>query len=140
MSNEQVETPAEFCEWLVSMNALSNVGSRRLVTLSNIIERADLALRAATPTPQVVDSTCTCPSGDGSLRWPCPQHPPTPDVDVLAEVRAAMSTFRTEMEEHHYQYAGSGGGPAFDVSSEAVEIAQAHGIRMNAILDGEPTQ
>jgi len=20
--------------------------------------------------------TCTCPSGDGSLRWPCPQHPP----------------------------------------------------------------
>ncbi len=19
---------------------------------------------------------CTCPSGDGSLRWPCPQHPP----------------------------------------------------------------
>ena len=65
---------------------------------------------------------------------------PTPDVDVLAEVRAAMSTFRTEMEEHHYQYAGSGGGPAFDVSSEAVEIAQAHGIRMNAILDGEPTQ
>lgn len=19
---------------------------------------------------------CTCPSGDGSLRWPCPQHAP----------------------------------------------------------------
>lgn len=19
---------------------------------------------------------CTCPSGDGSLRWPCPVHPP----------------------------------------------------------------
>lgn len=19
---------------------------------------------------------CTCPSGDGSLRWPCPRHPP----------------------------------------------------------------
>lgn len=19
---------------------------------------------------------CTCPTGDGSLRWPCPQHPP----------------------------------------------------------------
>ncbi|WVX89597.1 hypothetical protein SEA_NIFFLER_2 [Microbacterium phage Niffler] len=25
---------------------------------------------------------CTCPSGDGSLRWPCPEHPP-------AEARAA---------------------------------------------------
>ena len=45
-------------------------------------------IAAMTPTPQVVDSTCTCPSGDGSLRWPCPQHPPTPDVGVLAEVRA----------------------------------------------------
>lgn len=21
-------------------------------------------------------ATCTCPSGDGSLRWPCPTHPP----------------------------------------------------------------
>jgi hypothetical protein len=21
--------------------------------------------------------TCTCPSGDGSLRWPCPKHPPS---------------------------------------------------------------
>lgn len=21
-------------------------------------------------------SACTCPSGDGSLRWPCPVHPP----------------------------------------------------------------
>ena len=20
---------------------------------------------------------CTCPSGDGSLRWPCPVHPPS---------------------------------------------------------------
>jgi len=94
MSNEQVETPAEFCEWLVSMNALSNVGSRGLVTLSNIIERADLVLRAANHAPQVVDSTCTCPSGDGSLRWPCPQHPPTPQADVLAEVRAADKTWR----------------------------------------------
>ena len=27
-----------------------------------------------TPTPP----NCTCPSGDGSLRWPCPAHPPTP--------------------------------------------------------------
>ena len=24
------------------------------------------------------EPTCTCPSGDGSLRWPCPVHPPTP--------------------------------------------------------------
>lgn len=23
------------------------------------------------------EQACTCPSGDGSLRWPCPVHPPT---------------------------------------------------------------
>ncbi|WP_434627526.1 DNA adenine methylase [Chromobacterium sp. CV08] len=22
------------------------------------------------------NTVCTCPSGDGSLRWPCPRHPP----------------------------------------------------------------
>jgi hypothetical protein len=37
---------------------------------------------------------CTCPSGDGSLRWPCPQHPPcgvTPPADdrVSEILRAA---------------------------------------------------
>lgn len=24
---------------------------------------------------------CTCPSGDGSLRWPCPAHPPEAQPD-----------------------------------------------------------
>ena len=44
----------------------------------------------SSPTPQVVDSTCTCPSGDGSLRWPCPQHPPTPHVVETVEGRDAI--------------------------------------------------
>lgn len=30
---------------------------------------------AKAPQPQDV-ACCTCPSGDGSLRWPCPKHPP----------------------------------------------------------------
>lgn len=29
---------------------------------------------------------CTCPSGDGSLRWPCPQHPPLHTEFKLADV------------------------------------------------------
>ena len=32
------------------------------------------AMLAAAPKPD--PATCTCPSGDGSLRWPCPTHPP----------------------------------------------------------------
>lgn len=32
--------------------------------------------RRPAPYPITTTKTCTCPSGDGSLRWPCPQHPP----------------------------------------------------------------
>lgn len=28
--------------------------------------------------PDEPSEECTCPSGDGSLRWPCPTHPPAP--------------------------------------------------------------
>lgn len=28
----------------------------------------------AAPQPAMVAPVCTCPSGDGSLRWPCPVH------------------------------------------------------------------
>ncbi|MGE6031325.1 hypothetical protein, partial [Klebsiella pneumoniae] len=39
---------------------------------------------------------CTCPSGDGSLRWPCPVHPgnspaiPDSARDALEKALAAM--------------------------------------------------
>lgn len=36
------------------------------------------ALAAAAP-----EARCTCPSGDGSLRWPCPDHPPRHQVDAV---------------------------------------------------------
>jgi hypothetical protein len=28
-----------------------------------------------------ITADCSCPSGDGSLRWPCKQHPPAPTTD-----------------------------------------------------------
>lgn len=31
-----------------------------------------------TPLYRHPPKVCTCPSGDGSLRWPCPVHPPEP--------------------------------------------------------------
>lgn len=37
---------------------------------------------------------CTCPSGDGSLRWPCPAHPPGPAFGRHAE--GADVAFQTE--------------------------------------------
>ncbi|MCW9471288.1 hypothetical protein ORL24_11065 [Klebsiella grimontii] len=35
------------------------------------------------------DPVCTCPSGDGSLRWPCPSHPDNSPVITGSEQRIA---------------------------------------------------
>ena len=38
---------------------------------------------------------CSCPTGDGSLRWPCPEHPPTPArVPEQGEASAAIERVR----------------------------------------------
>lgn len=41
-----------------------------------------MAMIAAAPEPPK-PAQCTCPSGDGSLRWPCPVHPPG-EIDQTA--------------------------------------------------------
>jgi hypothetical protein len=51
-------------------------------------ENMRLALIAALRAQPAGGGSCTCPSGDGSLRWPCPQHPPAPSAGVS--------------EAHHY--------------------------------------
>ncbi|WP_114153831.1 hypothetical protein [Chromobacterium haemolyticum] len=43
----------------------------RLGTYCPSGELLDAAIDAVIQPPR-----CTCPSGDGSLRWPCPRHPP----------------------------------------------------------------
>ncbi|MER0833934.1 hypothetical protein AAA528_16910 [Pseudomonas aeruginosa] len=55
---------------------------------------------------------CTCPSGDGSLRWPCPKHPAVEQADVAAKLtfingRPAMCGCQVEYS--------SGGGEYSDV-------------------------
>lgn len=41
-------------------------------------------------------TNCTCPSGDGSLRWPCPIHPPT-QADALDEILRALDLARGQV-------------------------------------------
>jgi hypothetical protein len=43
-----------------------------------INQRLTAALSA--PQPTELTQVCTCPSGDGSLLWPCPTHPPEQPV------------------------------------------------------------
>lgn len=46
-------------------------------------------------------ATCTCPSGDGSLRWPCPQHPPTrDDPQQVAEGVRVTEAMAVELLEY----------------------------------------
>ncbi|WP_314435820.1 Lar family restriction alleviation protein [Massilia timonae] len=46
--------------------------------------------RATPPSPSTAPTKCTCPSGLGSLSWPCPEHPPStaPEVDERAAFEA----------------------------------------------------
>lgn len=41
------------------------------------MELADKMIREGwVVAPPKNEATCTCPTGDGSLRWPCKVHPP----------------------------------------------------------------
>ncbi|WP_288875139.1 DUF551 domain-containing protein [uncultured Kosakonia sp.] len=59
---------------------LEKSGCAYLFTVNPITPNADprrvIKLYTAPPAPVLVPKTCTCSSGDGSLRWPCPAHPP----------------------------------------------------------------
>lgn len=52
---------------------------------------------------------CTCPSGDGSLRWPCPKHPAVDQADVAAKLtfingRPAMCGCQVEYSDGGGEY------------------------------------
>lgn len=38
-----------------------------------------------------LNTKCTCPSGDGSLRWPCPKHPPAAAQEAVGARNALMA-------------------------------------------------
>ncbi|WP_065962414.1 hypothetical protein [Curtobacterium sp. UCD-KPL2560] len=57
-----------------------------LVPLTLLIERLDALL----------SQPCTCPSGDGSLRWPCPTHLPTAQVPTREEIALTIEAIHDE--------------------------------------------
>ncbi|MGZ7901480.1 hypothetical protein ACXR8V_09555 [Pseudomonas aeruginosa] len=50
---------------------------------------------------------CTCPSGDGSLRWPCPAHPAVEQAG--GDERAAFEQWLEQHMSHHFS-------PEFDLA------------------------
>ncbi|MBF3885791.1 hypothetical protein ISG07_20595 [Burkholderia pseudomallei] len=60
------------------------------------------ALLDSTQQPSEESKECTCPSGDGSLRRPCPVHPPTrTSVDLADDVKRDAERYRTHIK---YEY------------------------------------
>lgn len=43
---------------------------------------------AAAPVPPQAEKRCSCPSGDGSLAWPCQRHPPQVDAQPVMRLVA----------------------------------------------------
>ncbi len=83
-SEEQIERAAK---------AYLNGGIYTLESDGEHHARMRAALTAAGVAPQELTEECTCPSGNGSLRWPCPSHPPAPSPDrenLIAEAQKAV--------------------------------------------------
>lgn len=66
-----------------------------------------------------MSKTCTCPSGDGSLRHPCPSHPPIcaeikPDTSLYTDMPSRLRATALVSEAHtagkETQYSGRGKG------------------------------
>ncbi|WP_370447911.1 DUF551 domain-containing protein [Klebsiella quasipneumoniae] len=55
---------------------------------------------AANAQPAPVAPACTCPSGDGSLRWPCPVHPGNSSAHVVDRPVAWHHTAKSKEENH----------------------------------------
>lgn len=95
-TEEQIERAAEALaawdgfEWsgdwegTVSRDAYRNGATRALSAAAGVA-------------PQEPSEECTCPSGDGSLRWPCPSHPPAPqEPKWMRDNRQARGGFMAE--------------------------------------------
>ncbi len=71
------------------------------------------------------DPTCTCPSGDGSLRWPCPKHPApsAPGIDLKA-FREPVAFWFEHLVTHPY------------TETNAARLREAK--RLLALIDASP--
>ncbi|WP_192903321.1 hypothetical protein [Burkholderia thailandensis] len=89
---------------LIAFNTTEHAGKDRDDAL-NAAHRATIDFAPQPPAQQVSSAgACTCPSGDGSLRWPCPIHPET--AAEKAEPRAEEMDDKRDAERYrsHVRY------------------------------------
>ena len=59
---------------------------------------------------------CTCPSGDGSLRWPCPDHPPEPVTAATVPDDTKRLDWLDAQNKRLNEYYGTSYGWKFDAN------------------------
>ncbi len=113
---------------------------------------ADLRARWLPPDAgQASAAACTCPSGDGSLRWPCPVHAMAlvaPDgwPKLTAPARVGNGTFGTGISTHRvveaamraFQFAGDCRDLTTEQAREAERNRRAIWDKLNGPLSGKP--
>lgn len=82
--------------------------------------------------------TCSCPTGDGSLSWPCQTHPPeSPRLLTPLEAEAVLSIRQLEAQAHRL---GKVLGSMADVDQHAVERAMIALHRATAQMESAVTR
>lgn len=81
--------PDDIAEGLERAAKDLRAGRRLSLTVADLLDQARAHILRPLPPRKIptADSRCTCPSGGGSLRWPCPAYPSTaepPSIDTMA--------------------------------------------------------
>jgi hypothetical protein len=103
--------------WLNSdPNCVDTLHRQLVATLADRLEGSIFPVRGVNIRQWLSSGICTCPSGDGSLRWPCPSHLPlvipidqvfqvSPSAcDVIAERRRQIEQ-KDYLPEHDDEHA-----------------------------------
>lgn len=81
---------------------------------------------------------CTCPSGDGSLRWPCPVHPG--NSPTQSDCCPAKNSVSPEQNGVSPEQGGNSPATSDNWQVEAEKLAEMHGMSFVMFRHGEAPQ
>lgn len=90
-----------------------------LAMLIRLVQEGDQVIGFTPPTDcraAMLKQTCTCPSGDGSLRWPCPDHPPEPVTAATVPDDTKRLDWLDAQNKRLNEYYGTSYGWKFDAN------------------------
>lgn len=88
--------------------------------------------------PAPIAAVCTCPSGDGSLRWPCPVHPG--NSPTQSDCCPAKNSVSPEQNGVSPEQGGNSPATSDNWQVEAEKLAEMHGMSFVMFRHGEAPQ